>query len=84
MIIKRTERFDKDFRNLPVNVREKVVNNIIPMFLTNPHDSALHAKRAEGHDNRWHINVDLYYYIILEIEGGIVTFRCIGPRSSYY
>ena len=83
MIIKRTKRFEKDFTNLPKQVQERIISQTIPTLFANSKDKSLQAKKIKGETNRWSISVDIYYCITLEVNKGVIVFRCIGPKGHF-
>ncbi len=78
----RTARFERDFRNIPDDVREKLIKSVLPLFLTDPESSDISAKKVAKVDNRWFVNIDFYYKFTFEINNKRIILRCLGPRSS--
>ncbi len=71
----RTERFKKDYKHLPIEVRQKLGSSL-EKFLSNPRHPSLHVKKMEGTESIWEMRLSDNYRITFEmIPEGILLRR---------
>ena len=79
-----SNRFRKDYRALPADIRE-AFDTKFSLFLENPHHPSLRIKRLVGTANRWEGSVTMNYRFTFQLaEGdteGKVLFRRIGTHD---
>lgn len=76
---KKTERYNNDFVNLPENVRERLINKVLPRLLTDPKNPKIKAKKVKNTEIRWAIKIDLYYSFTFDVANNSIVLRCVGP-----
>ena len=67
MIFRRTERFLKAFRSLPVDIQTKALK-ALALFEQNQRHPSLHVKKMEERDGIWEVRVDLKYRFTVHYE----------------
>ncbi|MGR3178529.1 MAG: hypothetical protein ACUZ8E_10775 [Candidatus Anammoxibacter sp.] len=76
---RKTERFYRDFVNLPDNVQKRITDKIFPLLFTDPKYSAVNARKVKDQPGRWRIKIDMYYSFTFDVSQGYIILRCIGP-----
>ena len=80
MPLLRTERFKKDFRGLPIEIRERLAK-ALGLFARDPRHPSLHVKKMEGAPGIWEFRVtDTYRVTFQKTEGGALLRR-IGTHD---
>ena len=80
MVLLRTERFKKDFRRLPAEIRDRV-DRVLRLFLSNPRHPSLHVKKMEGAPEIWELRVSDNYRITFQFVSEGVILRRIGTHN---
>jgi hypothetical protein len=63
----RTERFNKDFQHLPVDIQGRTAK-VLGLFLANRRHPSLHVKKMEGAPEIWELRVS---------DNDRITFQCV-------
>ena len=79
MIIRRTDAFLKDYRTLPVAIRERVDKQLRLLFENFRHPS-LRLKKLKGTD-RFEIRITKGYRLTLRLDQGVMEFRRVGTHD---
>jgi mRNA-degrading endonuclease RelE of RelBE toxin-antitoxin system len=78
--IYRTERFKKDFKKLPNEIRSKLTETL-NKYILNEHYPSLHVKKMEGTGDIWEMRVTVNYRITFHKLTDGVLLRRIGTHS---
>jgi mRNA-degrading endonuclease RelE of RelBE toxin-antitoxin system len=76
----RTERFAKDFRQLPFEIQARAAK-ALELFAANSRHPSLHAKKMEGAAGIWELRVSDHYRITFQRFQGGVLLRRIGTHN---
>ena len=79
MIIRRTDAFLKDYRTLPVAIRERVDKQLLLLFENFRHPS-LRLKKLKGTD-RFEIRISEGYRLTLRLDQGVMELRRVGTHD---
>lgn len=79
MIIRRTDAFLKDYRTLPVAIRERVDKQLRLLFENFRHPS-LRLKKLKGTD-RFEIRISEGYRLTLRLDQGVMELRRVGTHD---
>ena len=80
MGIVRTARFKKDFQALPAEIQSRL-GKALELFLTDPRDPSLRAKKIEGAPGIWELRVSQNYRLTFQFAGGAHTLRRVGTHD---
>lgn len=80
MLLFRTERFQKDFKRLPADIRARVPV-VLERFLANPRYPSLHAKKMDGAPDIWELRISDNYRITFQFVKEGVLLRRIGTHD---
>ncbi len=75
-----TPRFERLFRNLPKQIRERTYATLA-LYAENPTHPSLRLKRVKGSPGIWEISVTMNYRITFQVEGERVLLRRIGTHG---
>ena len=75
-----TEPFKKDYKHLPLEVREKA-DQTLGRFSANPRHPSLHVKKMEGSKDIWEIRVTGNYRITFQFVREGVLLRHMGTHN---
>lgn len=67
MPFRRTERFKKAFRALPVSIQQKAIK-ALRLLAENPRHPSLQVKKIQGTENIWEGRVDQKYRFTFQFE----------------
>jgi mRNA-degrading endonuclease RelE of RelBE toxin-antitoxin system len=81
MTVRFTERADKDYAALSVNVR-KAFGKQLAFLLENPRHPSLRAKKLEGHDELWQARVNRGWRFYFKIEDDEYAIIGIVPHPK--
>lgn len=87
MIYRRSERFRRAFKELPLPVQEKVIKAFV-LFQENPNHPSLVIKKIKGMDSIWEGRIDQQYRFTFHYEksttGGetICVFRNVDNHDE--
>ena len=79
MIIRRTDAFLRDYRTLPVAIRERVDKQLLLLFENFRHPS-LRLKKLKGTD-RFEIRISQGYRLTLRLDQGVMELRRVGTHD---
>lgn len=79
MIIRRTDAFLRDYRTLPVAIRERVDKQLRLLFENFRHPS-LRLKKLKGTD-RFEIRISQGYRLTLRLDQGVMELRRVGTHD---
>lgn len=79
MIIRRTDAFLRDYRTLPVAIREHVDKQLRLLFENFRHPS-LRLKKLKGTD-RFEIRISQGYRLTLRLDQGVMELRRVGTHD---
>ena len=79
MIIRRTDAFLRDYRTLPVAIRESVDKQLRLLFKDFRHPS-LRLKKLKGTD-RFEIRISQGYRLTLRLDQGVMELRRVGTHD---
>lgn len=76
-----TRRFQKDYRHLPPDIRDKADEQLRRLANAEFSHPSLRAKKMTGEEKIWEASVTMQYRIVFELEGDLLTFLKIGPHD---
>ena len=76
----RTERFRKDFKQLPHDIHARA-SKALELFVANPRHPSLQVKKMEGAPGIWELRVSDNYRITFQWIQGAVLLRRIGTHD---
>jgi len=79
VIIRRTDAFLRDYRTLPVAIRERVDKQLHLLFENFRHPS-LRLKKLKGTD-RFEIRISEGYRLTLRLDQGVMELRRVGTHD---
>jgi mRNA-degrading endonuclease RelE of RelBE toxin-antitoxin system len=79
VIIRRTDAFFRDYRTLPITIRERVDKQLHLLFEDFRHPS-LRLKKLKGTD-RFEIRITKGYRLTLRIDQGVMELRRLGTHD---
>jgi len=79
VIIRRTDAFLRDYRTLPVAIRERVDKQLRLLFKNFRHPS-LRLKKLKGTD-RFEIRISNGYRLTLRLDQGVMELRRVGTHD---
>jgi len=79
VIIRRTDAFLRDYRTLPVSIRDRVDKQLHHLFEDFRHPS-LRLKKLKGTD-RFEIRISKGYLLTLRLDKGLMELRRIGTHD---
>ena len=81
MIIERTPRFDRAYKKLPAEVRERFKEKLRLLVTSNFTHPSLRVKKIKGTDGIWEASIDMDHRFTFEkIEGGL-RLRVVGAHK---
>jgi hypothetical protein len=81
MIVVRSPRFDRAYKKLSAEVRERFKDKFQLLAASNFTHPSLRVKRIRGTDGIWEASIDMAHRFTFEkIEGGI-RLRVVGPHE---
>ena len=80
MTLVATERFRRDYRHVPAEVRDQV-DEALDRLLVNPRHPSLHFKKMQGTAGIWELRVSIRYRVTLQIDGEQYVLRRVGPHD---
>jgi mRNA-degrading endonuclease YafQ of YafQ-DinJ toxin-antitoxin module len=81
--IEPSSRFEKRWRRLPHEIKEKA-KKIILLFRKDPFHPSLRLHRLSGKLKQyWSISIDLKYRIIFRMDDGTAIFFSVGTHAIY-
>jgi mRNA-degrading endonuclease YafQ of YafQ-DinJ toxin-antitoxin module len=81
MKITSTESFKKDYRHLPLYIKE-IFERKIRLFMDNIQHPSLRIKKMQGHENRRECSITMFYRFTFEIRSDCYILRRIGPHDD--
>lgn len=75
-----SHRFKKQYKKLPVEIREAFKEKL-SLFLNDMPHSSLRVKRIQGVENRWEGSITMKYRFTFHFEADTVVFRVIGTHD---
>jgi mRNA interferase RelE/StbE len=80
MRIQTTKPFDRDYGNLPTEIKERA-NKQLALFFENPHHPSLRLKKIRGHPTIWEGRITESYRFTFQISGELYLLRRIGTHD---
>ncbi len=81
MEIKRSNKFERAYKNLPENIKKKAQRQF-GYFVQNPWHPSLHTKKIRGVQYIFEGRIDGFYRFTFHFEGsGRCVLRNIGPHD---
>ncbi len=80
MNIYRTERFKKDFKKLPQDIRTKLPKTL-SQYISNQLYPSLRVKKMEGTEDIWEMRVSVSYRITFNKLSDGILLRRIGTHA---
>lgn len=80
MLLVRTERFRKDYRRVPPEIRERVAK-ALEQFVSNPRHLSLRVKKMEDAPGIWELRVSDNYRITFQFLEGGALLRRLGTHD---
>ena len=80
MQLLRTERFKKDFQQLPAEIQQRAIKTL-ERFVANPRHPSLQMKKMEGAPGIWELRVSDNYRVTFQRFTGGVLLRRIGTYN---
>ena len=75
-----TRRFDKDYADLPDEVKS-TVSSKLSLFISNSRHPSLRIKKMEGTKKIWEMRVTSNYRITFQSVSDVVIFRRVGTHD---
>jgi mRNA interferase RelE/StbE len=79
MKVRRTDRFRRDYQNLPLDIRQRV-DQKLRFLLRDPRHPSLRIHKLRGVEGLWEFSVTMNYRVIFEIEGEYYVLLGVGPH----
>ena len=76
----RTERFKKDFQQLPTAIQDRTIK-ALERFVANPRHPSLQVKKMEGAPDIWELRVSDNYRVTFQRFSGGVLLRRVGTHN---
>ena len=73
-----TRPFDRDYAELPEEIKERVEKQLA-LLLSNPRHPSLRLKRIRGTADIWEVRVSRGYRLTLQLAGDTYLLRRVGP-----
>ena len=73
-----TKRFQKDYKNLPGEIRNKIDRQIKRLAKGDFFYPSLRAKKMEGEEKTWEASITMNYRIVFYLEEDTITFLKAG------
>ena len=80
MKLQTTRPFDRDYAELPEEVKERV-DKQLALLLLNPRHPSLRLKRIRGTADIWEVRVSRGYRLTLQLAGDTYLLRRMGPHD---
>jgi len=81
----KTKQFEKDFKALPIEIKELVADAYINVLNVKTIRDIANCEKLEGTKNRYRIKVKGYRILFLVvINGDTIEFRRVLPRGQVY
>jgi len=80
MLLFRTERFKKDFENLPYEIQERA-GKALERFVSDLRHPSLHVKKMEGTPDIWEFRVSDTYRVTFQFVREGIVLRRIGTHN---
>lgn len=80
MTIHRSKTFNKGYRKLPQNLRNKADRQLRTLINNWQHPS-LSTKRIKGYSDIWEVRVDYHNRITFQVADDMLMLRTIGPHD---
>jgi mRNA interferase RelE/StbE len=80
MHLLRTERFKKDFKNLPIEMQNRAETSL-ELLLSNPRHPSLQLKKMQGTPGVWELRVSSHYRVTLEYVPDGILLRRVGSHA---
>lgn len=85
MLFRRTERFKKAFRSLPMPIQEKALK-VFRLMQKNPFHPSLYVKKIRGANEIWEGRIDRQYRFTFQVvkqdDQTIIVFRNIDNHDE--
>lgn len=82
MIIRLLERFKKSYRDLPLNIQDKV-DKALTLLAENPRHPSLQVRKLESAVKIWYLRIDRNYRLTFEIQDGdIFVLRHVDKHDD--
>ena len=81
MEIKTTKTFDKQYRNLPENIKKRA-NKQFSFLLENPHHPSLRVKKLKSKEYIWEARITRGYRFTFQMIGNTYLLRRIGKHDE--
>ncbi len=75
-----TRPFDRDYAELPEEIKERVEKQLA-LLLSNPRHPSLRLKRIRGTADIWEVRVSRSYQLTLQLAGDTYLLRRVGPHD---
>lgn len=79
MKIRRTDRFKRDYQNLPTDIQQRV-DQKLRFLLHDMRYPSLRIHKLRGVEGLWEFSVTMHYRVIFEIEGEYYVLLAVGPH----
>ena len=79
MKVRRTDRFKKDYQQLPPGIQRRV-DEKLRFLLRNMRHPSLRVHKLRGVEGLWEFSVTMNYRMIFEIEGEYYVLLGVGPH----
>ncbi|AEB09519.1 type II toxin-antitoxin system RelE/ParE family toxin [Desulfobacca acetoxidans] len=80
MKIRRTDKFKKDYQDLPKEIRYRFKQKI-SLLMGNTRHPSLRIHKIKGRENLWELSITMDYRVLFEIEGEYLVFLSVGPHK---
>lgn len=76
-----TQRFHKDYLNLPENIQKKTDEQIERLANGNFSYPSLRMKKIKGEENVWEASITMNYRMVFNLEKDLIMFFKIGSHD---
>jgi mRNA-degrading endonuclease YafQ of YafQ-DinJ toxin-antitoxin module len=80
IVVHASQRFDKDFANLPDAIQVLVIK-ALALFVDNPRHPGLQVRKMKGHKGIWEARVTQDYRFTFTITEDSYLLRRVGPHD---
>ncbi len=81
MKIKAYKKFERSYRQLPENIKQKT-DKQLSLLTNNFRHSSLHTKKIKGRESIWEVRINYHYRLTFEIIEETIFLRVAGHHDE--
>jgi len=81
MKIKAYKKFERSYRQLPENIKQKT-DKQLSLLTNNFRHPSLHTKKIKGRESIWEVRIDYHYRLTFEIIEETIFLRVAGHHDE--